>query len=158
MKSNENGSARRATLFRRGIEGGVGHVERAEQTLMQDFTERSAFDDLEHAAQHIGGETVLPDFARLMHERKRGHCLDVFGQRPVCVHDVRRLGQLLDRRPPSEAVSEPRRVAHEILDGDRPLERRKIELVAIDHADLQMGEGGDIFRNRIGDEEPSLLD
>ena len=58
-------------------------LERAEQALLQDLAERSAFDDLDDAPEHVGGEAVLPDLARLMHERKRGHRLDVFGQRPA---------------------------------------------------------------------------
>ena len=139
-------------------EGGVDHVERAEQAALQDLAERSAFDDFDDAPEHVGGEAVLPDLARLMHERKRGHRLDIFGQRPVRIHDVRRLDQLLDRRRAGEAVGQPRRVAHQVLDRDRPLERRKIELVAVGDADLHVGEGGDVFRDRIGDEKPPLLD
>ena len=93
-----------------------------------------------------------------MHERQRGHRLDIFGQRPVRIDDIRRLDQLLDGRCAGEAVGQARGVAHEVLDGDRPLERRKVELVAVDDADLHVGEGGDVFRDRIGDEQPSLLD
>ena len=93
-----------------------------------------------------------------MHERKRGYRLNVFAQRPVRIPDIRALDQLLDWRSAGEAIGQPRRVAHEVLDGDRPLQRRKVELVAIDHAHLQIGEGRDVFRDRISDQEPSLLD
>ena len=126
--------------------------------MLQDLAERGAFDNLDNTAEHVGRHAILPHLARLMHERKRGQRLDIFGQRPVRIHDIRRLDQLLDRRRPGEAIGQPRCVPHEVLDGDRPLERRKIELVAVDDADLRVGEGGDVFRDRIGDEEPSLLD
>ncbi len=93
-----------------------------------------------------------------MHERKPRHRLDVFGQGPVGVHDVGRLGQFLDRGHSGKAISQPRRVAHEILDRDRPLERREVKLVAVNDAHFHLGEGGDVFRDGIGDQEPPLLD
>ena len=146
MKSNENGSAPPGELRLGRVERGVDHVERAEQAIAAGPRRASAFDDLDNAAEHVGGEAVLPDLARLMHERKRGQRLDIFGQRPVRIHDIRRLDQLLDRRRPGEAIGQPRRVPHEVLDGDRPLERREVELVAVDDADFRVGEGGDVFR------------
>ena len=46
---------------------------------------------------------------------------------------------------------------HQILDRDRSLERREIELVAIDDADLHVGEGGDVGRHGIADQKATLL-
>ncbi len=125
---------------------------------MQDLAERGPLDDLHNPPEHVGGHAVLPDFARLMHERKRGHGLDIFRSRPVHINDVRRLDQLLDGRGAREAVGQARRVAHQVLHGDRPLERREIKLVAIGNADLHIGESGDVFRDWIGDQKASLLD
>ena len=78
MKSNENGLGAARELRLRGEEGGVGHAERTEDALAQDFAERRALDDLDDPPEHVGRDAVLPGLARLMHERKRGDRLDVF--------------------------------------------------------------------------------
>ena len=43
-----------------------------------------------------------------------------------------------------KAISQPRRMPHEVLDRDRPLERRKVEPTAVDDADLHARKGRDV--------------
>ena len=93
-----------------------------------------------------------------MHERQRGEPLDAFRRRPPGAEDIGLLHELLYRRSAGKSVSQSGRVAHEVLDRDRPLQGFKLESAATDHADFQVGEGRDQVRHRVGEEEPSLLD
>jgi hypothetical protein len=49
-------------------------------------------------------------------------------------------------------------MAQQILDRDRPLGRDQFELPVLLDADLRIGEFGDVFRDGVGDEQPSVLD
>ncbi len=147
MKSNENGSARRAILASGREEGGVGHAERAEDPRAQHVAEPRALDDLDDPPEHVGRDAVLPRRSRLMHERQGGDRLDAFRRRPVGIEHAGRLGQLLHRPVAGETVGQARGVPQEVLHGDRALERLKRELVAARNPHLRIGEGGDIDRD-----------
>jgi hypothetical protein len=93
-----------------------------------------------------------------MHERKRGEGIDAFGQSPFLAEDIGRLDEPLNRRDPRESIGQPGRVAHEVLDRDRPLEWGEIEPAAVFDADFHIREGRDVRRHRIDDREPTFLD
>ena len=89
MNSDDNGFASRAS-FEGGVKKAVSTMPSGpKMRCCRTSPERRAFDDLDHAAEHVGRDAIFPDLAGLMHERKRSDRLDIFGQRPVRIHDVR---------------------------------------------------------------------
>ena len=49
-------------------------------------------------------------------------------------------------------------MAQQILHRDRPFGRDQFELPVLLDADLRIGEFGDVFRDGVSDEQPSVLD
>ena len=125
---------------------------------LQDFAEAASGDDLDDAPEHVGRMAVFPDLAGLMLQRQGGERLDVLGRAPVLAHRRGRVDELLHPRNAGEAVGEAGGVAHQVLDGDRALERDEVEPVAVLDADLRLGEGGDVLGQRIGNHQPPFLD
>ena len=55
-----------------GVERGLGHLQRRQDPLGQEGAEAFAGDDLDDAAENVGGAAVVPFRARLAHQRHAG--------------------------------------------------------------------------------------
>src|SRR5204862_2183473 len=91
-----------------------------EQPRLEDPGKRlagAAFDD---ATQYVGRVAVVPGAARLIGERHAREPLDEIGVADVAPgRDVGVLVRLLDHAVAEEAVGEPGRMAHQVLDRHR---------------------------------------
>ena len=142
----------------RRVEGGVDHAERPQHALGDELAEALARHDLQHAAEHVGRQAVFPRFARLTQQRQRGEPVDLLGRRLRQVDDVGLGDEPVHRRAAGEAVGQPGGVAHQVVDRDRPLGGDELERAVAFDADLHRGEGGQVFGDRVGKQQPSFFD
>ena len=59
-----------AGVFLAGMERGLGHLQRRQDALGQERAQRLAGDDLDDAAENVGGAAVIPFRAGLAHQRQ----------------------------------------------------------------------------------------
>ncbi len=142
-------------------EGGVGHAERAEDPLGEELVERLPGGDLDHAAEDVGGDAVVPLRARLEQQRQRRPAV----ARRRQVHAPGRAGveagravDRVDRVHPVEPVGEPGGVGEQVPDphrlGGRDRERVLVRAAGVD---AQVGEGRDELADRVGQLQRALL-
>ena len=144
-----------------GRKTGVGQAEAAADALLDEVVERHAADRLDHAAEHVGREAVLPSAAGLVGERQGREFGDELG---VAVRDAADAGRdigLLERRAGQRRISQAGGVAQQIVHRHRLAARFGGEslgagIVGIDR-DLEAGELRQIFRHRIGQDQPAFL-
>lgn len=113
------------------------------------------------ASQHVGRHTVLPCCPRLIGE---GHSAEIFRHRGIVlplVDNIRGFVGLLDMWAGEMRVSQAGGVPQQILHGhlaSRRLDRQRFRgrIVRIG-GDLEIGEGWDIPRNRIRNQQLALL-
>ena len=152
-------------------EARVLHLERLEQALVEEIRQALARGAFDHAAQHVGGEAVVPDRARLERERHARQLLDLLGGREIArvvvlvlaVH-ADALQALLHRRVLRDlTVREARGVAQEILHRHLPLLRhqrvgRGARSVLARDAHLQLVEARQVLAHRIRELDRAILD
>ena len=108
---------------------------------------RFAGDDLDDAAEDVGGAAVIPLGARLAQQRQARDQRGVFGIADLAAAQPRLLIQLLHQAVAGMIVGDARGVPQQVLDRDRPRQRHQIELAVVLDADLLVGK----FRNEFGD-------
>ena len=132
-------------------EAGIAHAQRRKNSLMQKRAQGLPGDNLDDAADDVGGMAVIPGCARLVEQRQLGERNDKFGESGTVRAKRRRAYKLrldvkaLHGRNTGEKVRQPRCVAQQVLDGDRPLGRDQFELAILFDADFGIGK----FRARI---------
>src|SRR5947199_314019 len=105
-----------ADLVLRHQERGVSHLERREQALREESAERRARDHLDHTAQHVRREAVLPGGPGLMGQWHFRQPLDLLGRADVAPVDADLAVKLLHPGVPGEArIHESRGVAEQVL-------------------------------------------
>ena len=148
--STGNGSAMRARLSA-GTKKSVSLMPSGfKNSLMEKRAQGLPGDDLDDAADHIGGMAVIPRRARLVDQRQLGQFDDEFGGGEIARQGT--VWRWRDRRQTSsprykgaarriagERVCQPGCVAQQILNGDGPLGRDQFELAVAFHADLHVG-------------------
>ena len=153
-----NGSARRAALASRGVERGLGHLQRRQDALGQERTERLAGDDFDDAAEHVGRAAVVPAFAGLADQRHAGDDGGVFGVADLAAAQPRLLVELLHRAVAGVVVSQTRGVPQQVLHRRLPLHRHQLELAVVLDADLLVGKFRNEFGDGIAEDEVAVLD
>ena len=103
-------------------------LERLEQPLAQKLAERTAGDHLDHPADDVDADAVVPSRARLKGQRKPREVLDRRFQRTSRVEELAPLVHFPDRRIADEMVGQSARVAHQIAQHDRA---RRIDQSAV---------------------------
>ena len=130
--------------------------------LLQELLQRLPGNDLDDAAEHVGGMAVAPQRAGLPRQRQPR---DPLGKHLVVERLFEQIGLrigLLDQLAADIAVGDARGVPQQIGDRHRPARRLALECrlavaFALD-ADLHIGEGRNVGRHRIGEREAALLD
>ena len=142
------------------LERGFAHAERIEQPLSFELEQRLARDDFDHAAEHVGGMAVIPARPRLLHQRKFCSSIDELGVSQIGVEEIGLRVELSHSVGAIETIREARRVAQQILDGDRPLERfeRELRLAGLVDADFHVGKRRNVFCDGIVKPELAVLD
>ena len=101
-------------------EAGVAHAERLEDALVEERGEGLAGDDLHQAAEHVGGDGVVPLIAGLGQEGKGGEAGDHLGERAVVGLEIDGAGavQRVHQGGLHEAVGQAGGVGEEVTPGD----------------------------------------
>ena len=120
--------------------------------------EALAGDDLDDAAENVGGAAVVPLRARLAHQRHAGDQRGVLGVADLAAAQPRLLIQLLHQAVAGVIVGDARGVAQQVLYRHLPLERDEVELAVVLDADLLVGKFRDEFRDGIAEQEMAVLD
>ena len=114
-------------------------------------------------AEYVGGMAVLPERARLVVQRQFGDPLGEFGEIEIARVDVGFLVGLAHQAVAIEAVGDAGGLTQQIEDGNRPGQRHQFERLAavlglLLDADLHVGEGRNVFRERIVELDLAVLD
>ena len=125
---------------------------------VRNALKRFAGNDLDDAAENVGGAAVIPFRAGLAHQRQAGDQRGVFGIADLAAAQPRLLIQLLHQAVAGVVVGDARGVAQQILDRHRPLQRHEVELAVVLDADLLVGKFRDEFRDGIVEQEMAVLD
>ena len=136
------------------VETRVLHAERIQQPLLLELIERFSGDHLDHPTEDIDRMAVVPGRARLVGERQFGEAFGEIGIVDVTGKQASVDIGLLDQSLAEETVGEAGGVAHQVLDGDRALDRDRIQshrpvLALLLDADLDVRERRNVFRQRL---------
>ena len=153
-----NGSARRPAFASPRMEGGLGHLQRRQDAFGQERAERLAGDDLDDAAEHVGGAAVVPFRAGLADQRHAGDHGRMFGVGDLAAAQPRLLVELLHQAVAGVVVGEARGVPQQVLHRHLPLHRYQLELAVVLDADLLVGKFRNEFRDGIAEDEVAVLD
>ncbi len=156
--SAANGSARRPALASDGREAGLGHLQGREDALGEERAERFAADDLDDAAEDVGGAAVVELVAGMADQREARHQRGVLGIGDLAAADAGLLVELVHGTVALVLVGEARSVAEQVLHRHRPLGRNQLQLAAADHADLLAGELRNELGNRVAEQQVTVLD
>ena len=66
------GFGKPAGMFFTGVKGGLRHLQRCQDALGQEGSERLAADDFDDAAENVGGAAVIPFRPGLTDQRHAG--------------------------------------------------------------------------------------
>jgi len=152
-----NGSASRGGIFVAREERGLGHLQRREDALGQERSQTLGRDDLDDAAEDVGGAAVVPLRAGLADQRKFRHQGRVLGIGDLAAAQPRLLVELLHQAVAGVVVGDARRVPQQVLDRDRPLDRHQFQRAVGLDADLLVGKLRDEFCDRICQQEMPVL-
>ena len=94
---------------------GVLHPERGKNGLVQVLAQRLAGDDLQQAAQHVGGAAVFPHRARRVHQRQGRELCRKGGVGALSRGDLHLRVLALHGCAAQKFVGEARRVAQQVL-------------------------------------------
>ncbi|MFK4624223.1 hypothetical protein ABIF50_007529 [Bradyrhizobium diazoefficiens] len=131
--------------------------------LPHDICQRFARRDLHHPPQDVGGMAILPQRARLVVQRQFRDALGELGEVEIAGIDVGVAIGLADQAVAIEAIGDAGGMAHQIEHRDRPRGRHQLKRLGavvglLLDADFHIGEGRDVFRDRIVELDLAVLD
>ena len=145
-------------LALRHRKAGVMHAQRLEDAFGQEAVERHARDHFHQPANHVVGQAVVPDRARLVHQRQPGQLRDQLVQRHLQAkqraEEVPFFVQPGDRGAGPPGVRQAGGVCQQMMDRDRAFGRDELQTGAFAPCiDLHVTEGRDVFRHWIVEQE-----
>jgi hypothetical protein len=145
-----------------GLEGGIAHLERLGDALLDELVERHAGGDLHDPPQHVRRHRIFPGRAGLVEQCELAELVDHLGIGLAAVGNLHVEIGLLHRIGPHGAICEPRRMAHQVVHRHRPVLRlqhrldRAVLLLLLD-GDFGVGEGRYVHRHAVGQRELALF-
>src|SRR5215472_9263547 len=141
-----------------GEEGRLGHLQRREDTFGQEGAERLAADDLDDAAEDVGGTAVVPFRAGLADQWQLRDHDRMLGIGDLAAAQLRFLVELLHHAVAGVVVGDAGGMAQQVLHRHRASYVDELEPAVGLDADLLPGEFRDEFRHGVTEQQMAFLD